>query len=182
MNIVQISNANNAQMRGAKLRNTAIHANVLYNGGAGDITLNQRNICVICQVSLLVIRNRNRVQSVYQLSSYLKRDCTHASSSACLASSATSGRRESESKSTQHAVGTRHIEQYESLQWIFYAKLLNTSTFNETNLESSFGSIIIIFEVGTNLLIEIIMLNGSCCLLYPTKLMNYLRFMGSSGH
>jgi hypothetical protein len=51
----------------------------------------------------------------------------------------------------------------------FYATLLNTSTFNETNLEASFGSIIIIFEVGMNLLIEIIMLNGLCCLLYPTN-------------
>jgi hypothetical protein len=64
---------------------------------------------------------------------------------------------------------------------LFYAKLLNTSTFNEINLEASFGSIIILFEVGMNLLIEIIMLNGSCCLSYPTKLMNYLRFIGSSG-
>jgi hypothetical protein len=47
MKLVQMSNANNAQMRGVKLRNTAIHANVLYNGGAGDITLNRKNICVI---------------------------------------------------------------------------------------------------------------------------------------
>jgi hypothetical protein len=40
MKLVQMSNADNAQMRGAKLRNTAIHANVLYNGAAGDIILN----------------------------------------------------------------------------------------------------------------------------------------------
>jgi hypothetical protein len=42
MKLVQMSNAENAQMRGVKLRNTAIHANVLYNGGAGDITLNRK--------------------------------------------------------------------------------------------------------------------------------------------
>jgi hypothetical protein len=42
----------------------------------------------------------------------------------------------------------------------FYAKLLNTSTFNETNLEASVGSIIIMFEDGMNLLIAITMLNG----------------------
>jgi hypothetical protein len=39
MNLVQMSNADNARMRGAKLRNTAIRANVMYNGVAGDITL-----------------------------------------------------------------------------------------------------------------------------------------------
>jgi hypothetical protein len=56
MKLVQMSNANNAQMRGVKLRNTVIHANVLYNGRAGDITLNRKNICVICQVSPRAIR------------------------------------------------------------------------------------------------------------------------------
>jgi hypothetical protein len=50
MNLVQMSNADNAQMRGAKLRNTAIRANVMYNGAAGDSTLNRKNICVISQV------------------------------------------------------------------------------------------------------------------------------------
>jgi hypothetical protein len=47
MKLAHMSNADNAQMRGAKLRNTAIRANVLYNGTAGDITLNRKNICVI---------------------------------------------------------------------------------------------------------------------------------------
>jgi hypothetical protein len=56
MNLVQMSNADNARMRGAKLRNTAIRANVMYNGVAGDITLNRKNICVICQVSPRAIR------------------------------------------------------------------------------------------------------------------------------
>jgi hypothetical protein len=45
--LAQMSNANNARMRGAKLRNTAIRANVMYNGVAGDSTLNRKNICVI---------------------------------------------------------------------------------------------------------------------------------------
>jgi hypothetical protein len=39
MNLLQMSNADNAQMRGAKLSNIAIHANVMYNGVAGDIIL-----------------------------------------------------------------------------------------------------------------------------------------------
>jgi hypothetical protein len=90
MKLVQISNANNAQMRSAKLRNTAIRANVMYNGGAGDITLIEKNICVICEV----------------------KSCT------CLKTSA-----------------------MERRKGLFYAKLLKTSTFNETNLEASFGSI-----------------------------------------
>jgi hypothetical protein len=47
MNLVQMSNAENAQMRGVKLRNTVIHANVLYNGAAEVITLNGKIICVI---------------------------------------------------------------------------------------------------------------------------------------
>jgi hypothetical protein len=47
MNLVQMSNADIARMRGTKLRNTAIRANVMYNGAAGDITLNRKNICVI---------------------------------------------------------------------------------------------------------------------------------------
>jgi hypothetical protein len=43
MKLVQMSNANIARMRGAKLTNTAIHASVLHNGGgAGDITLNRK--------------------------------------------------------------------------------------------------------------------------------------------
>lgn len=81
-----MSNADNAQMRGAKLRNTAIRANVMYNGAAGDSTLNRKNICVISQV----------------------KSCT------CLKTSA-----------------------MERCKGLFYAKLLKTSTFNETNLEVS---------------------------------------------
>jgi hypothetical protein len=42
MNLVHMLNADNARMRGTKLRNTAIRANVMYNGVAGYITLNQK--------------------------------------------------------------------------------------------------------------------------------------------
>jgi hypothetical protein len=44
MNILQIANVSNVRMHGVGSRNTAIHANVLYSGVVGEITLNRRNI------------------------------------------------------------------------------------------------------------------------------------------